>query len=285
MPPVRRSRPNRMRRWPVDAGTVISPGAPEIVIQRYPADATVELMQRAQGNPPTVVSFRQGYIERDRVELDRFEDDRRRRRGMAIALVPLGIAMALIVQYTNIVVAIDDADWQYVLQRPNFINIVKLSIAPFVGGGVAMLFASTIATAITGREGRIWPLALTALLYSVFMPVIVGLLLPANLFLLDVLGLSVIDLSVSEALSIWVYGTPFFVFTYALTGIKQALWAGAGAVLLGAAVFRFIGPNRAAFSVSQTTAVTLVVAAAAAALIMFGPLGIFELIFNQFRAT
>ncbi|MCH8911821.1 MAG: hypothetical protein IH867_13935 [Chloroflexi bacterium] len=238
-----------------------------------------------QGNPPKISSFRQGYVERDRIEFDRFEDDRRRRHGMAIALVPLGIAMALIVQYTNIVVAIGDADWQYVLQRPNFVNIMKLSGAPIVGGGVGMLFAALIATTIAGREGRVWPLALTAMLYGIIMPVMVGLLLPANLFLLDVLGLSVIDVSVAEALSLWIFGTPFFVFTYTMVGIKPALWAGTGAVLLGAAVFRYIGPNRAAFSVGWTTAVTLGVAAVAAFIIMFGPLTIFELIFNHFRAA
>lgn len=204
---------------------------------------------------------------------------------MAVALVPLGIAMALIMQYTNIIVAIDDADWQYVLHRPNFVNIMKLSIAPLIGGGFGMLFAALIATAIAGREGRILPLALTAALYSIITPVLVGLLLPANLFLLDVVGLSVLELSVSEALSIWIYGTPFFVMTYTLTGIKLALWAGTGAVLLAAAVFQYTGPNSAAFSVSKTTAVTLIVAAAAAVVIMFGPLGIFELIFNNFRAT
>ncbi len=204
---------------------------------------------------------------------------------MAIALVPLGIAMALIVQYVNIVVAIDDADWQYVLHRPNFVSIMKLSIAPFIGGGIGMLLAALIATAIAGREGRVWPLTLTALLYGIIMPVIVGVLLPLNLLMLDLLGLSVVELSVGDALSLWVFGTPFFVVTYTLTGIKQALWAGIGAVLLAAAVFRFIGPNRTAFSISRTTAVTVIVGAAAATVVMFGPLAIFEVLFDQFRAT
>jgi hypothetical protein len=238
-----------------------------------------------QGTPPTYSTFRQGYVERDRIELDRFEEDRRRRRGMAIAMVPLGIAMALIVHYTNIVVAIDDADWRYVLHRPNFVNIMKLSGAPVIGGGFGMLFAATIATAITGREGRFWPLALTAALYGIITPVLVGLLLPANLFVLDMLGLSVIDVSVSDAVSLWVFGTPFFVMTYTMTGIKQALWAGIGAVLLGAGVFRYVGPNRAVFSVGRTTIATLAVAVVAAAIVMFGPLGVFELIYNNFRVT
>lgn len=73
---------------------------------------------------------------------------------MAISLVPLGIAMALIMHYTNIVVAIDDADWQYVLHRPVLVNVMKLSLAPILGGGIAMLIAGLIATAIAGREGR-----------------------------------------------------------------------------------------------------------------------------------
>ncbi|MDP6667657.1 MAG: hypothetical protein QF357_09710 [Dehalococcoidia bacterium] len=238
-----------------------------------------------QSNPPTFSSFRQSYVERDRMEMDRFEDDRRRKLGMAIALVPLGIAMALIVNYTNIVVAIDDADWQFVLHRPNFVNILKLSVAPFIGGGVGMLLAVMLATSIAGREGRFWPFALTAFFYSVFMPLLVGLLLPANLFLLDVTGLSVFELSFGEALSAWIWGTPFFVFTYTLTGIKQGVWAGIGAVLLGAAIFRYVGPNQVVFSAWRTTVVTMAVAALAAGVMLFGPLGIFELLFNQFRAA
>ena len=89
---------------------------------------------------------------------------------MAIALVPFGIAMALILQYINIIVAIDDADWQYVLQRPNFIHILKLSIAPIIGGGAAMLIAGLIATAVAGREGRILPFFMTAIIYTLLMP-------------------------------------------------------------------------------------------------------------------
>ena len=117
------------------------------------------------------------------------------------------------------------------------------------------------------------------------MPVLLGLLLPANLFVLDVLGLSVIDISVSDAVSLWVFGTPFFVMTYTLTGIKQALWAGIGASLLATGVFRYIGPNRTRFSVGWTTAATLIVGTAVAGIVIFGPIGIFELLFNNFRAA
>lgn len=238
-----------------------------------------------QGNPSTISSFRQGYAERDRIEFDRFEEDRRRRRGMVIALVPLGIAMALIVNYTYIIVAIDNADWRYVLERPNFMHILKLSLAPVIGGGFAMLFAGSIATTVFGREGRFLPLMMTAVLYSIFLPLLVGLLLPVNLLFLDVTGLSLSGLSTGDAVSNWIFGTPFFVATYTLTGIKSALWAGIGAVLLAAAVFRYMGPNRATFSVGRTTAVTLAVAAAATGVIMFGPLTIFEVLFDNFRAT
>lgn len=204
---------------------------------------------------------------------------------MVIALVPLGIAMALIVNYTYILVAVDDADWRYVLHRPNFAHILKLSLAPLIGGGVAMFIAGSIATSVFGREGRFLPLVMTALMYSIFLPLLVGLLLPVNLFLLDVTGLSLSGISFGNAMENWIFGTPFFVATYTLTGIKSALWAGIGAALLAAAVFRYIGPNSAAFSTGRTTAVTLAVAAASAAVVMFGPLSIFELIFNSFRAT
>jgi hypothetical protein len=233
----------------------------------------------------TSSSFRQSYVERDLIEKDRFEDDRRRRHGMAIVMVPLGIAMALIVHYTNIVVAIDDADWQYVLHRPDLVNVMKLSIAPFIGGGVAMLIAGMIATQIAGREGRFLPFLITIFIYTIFMPISVGLLLPANLLLLDVLGQSVVDVTVGEAVSAWIWGTPFFVLTYTLTGIKQAFWAGLGSVLLTSAVFWFSGPNRQVFSVARTTVVTSGIGAAVVALIFVGPLSVFELLFNWFRAA
>ncbi|MDG0866175.1 hypothetical protein [Candidatus Lucifugimonas marina] len=235
--------------------------------------------------PSTESSFRQSYVDRDRIEEDRFEDDRRRRRGMAISLIPLGIAMALIMHYTNIVVAIDDADWQYVLHRPALVNVMKLSLAPILGGGIAMLIAGLIATAIAGREGRYLPLALTVFMYMIFMPLTVGLLLPANLFLLDVTGLSVVDVSVGDAISSWIWGTPFFVLTYTMTGMKQAFWAGAGAVLIGAFVFRYLGPNSETFSLKKTLGATSLAGLIIVFLIMFGPLGIFEILFNQFRAA
>jgi hypothetical protein len=232
----------------------------------------------------TTSSFRQNHADRDQIEENRFEDDRRRRRGMAVALVPLGIAMAVIMHYTNIVVAIDDADWQYVLRRPALINVIKLSFAPIIGGGVAMLVAGLIATAMAGREGRYLPLILTVFLYMVFMPVSVGLMLPVNLFLLDVTGLSLVDVSVGEAISSWIWGTPFFVLTYAMTGMKQAFWAGAGAVAIGSVIFQFLGPNSQNFNVNKTLAVTSIAGLFIVGIIMFGPLGIFEMLFKQFRA-
>ncbi|GEM_PF-506942 len=245
------------------------------------ADANFEYMETQSQTS----SFRQSYEERDQLELDRFEEDRRRRIGMAIALVPLGIAMALIVQYINIVVAIDDADWQYVLHRPNFGHILKLSLAPFVGGGLAMLLAGLIATSVSGREGWFLPYFMAAILYSLFMPLIVSLLLPANLFLLEITGLTFTARSAGEAFSDWIWSTPFFVLTYTMTGMKQAFWAGIGAMLVAVGVFRIMGPNSVTFSLARTTALTAGVGALIVVIVMFGPLGIFEILFNSFRIT
>lgn len=238
-----------------------------------------------ESTPSTSSSFRQTYSDRDRIEEDRFEDDRRRRIGMAVALVPIGIAMALVVQYINIVVAIDDADWQYVLHRPNFSHILKLSPAPIIGGGVAMLIAGLIATSVAGREGRFLPYFMTAILYALFMPLLVSILLPANLFLLEITGLSFSERTAGEAFSSWIWSTPFFVLTYTMTGMKQAFWAGIGSVLLAVGVFRFMGPNSTRFSLTRTIAVTTVVSAGVLAIVMFGPLGIFEALFDSFRIT
>jgi F0F1-type ATP synthase membrane subunit a len=147
-----------------------------------------------------------------------------------------------------------------------------------------MLVAGLIATAMAGREGRYLPLILTVFLYMVFMPVSVGLMLPVNLFLLDVTGLSLVDVSIGEAISSWIWGTPFFVLTYAMTGMKQAFWAGAGAVAIGSVIFQFLGPNSQNFNVNKTLAVTSIAGLFIVGIIMFGPLGIFEMLFKQFRA-
>ena len=146
-----------------------------------------------------------------------------------------------------------------------------------------MLAAGIIATAIAGREGRYLPLVITVVMYTIFLPINLGLLIPANLFLLDITGLSVVEVSVGDALSAWIWGTPFSVFIYILTSVKQALWAGIGAVVLAAAVFRFMGPNHVAFSVGRTTAVTTGIGLLTVLVIMFGPIGVFEILFNEFR--
>ena len=247
--------------------------------------ANIGLMEGLRSKNRMASSLRQSYEERDQIEQERFQEDERRKRGMAIALVPLGISMAMIMHYTNIVVVIDDSDWQYVLHRPNFTNILRLSIAPFIGGGVAMLAAAMVATSVAGREGWFLPHALMVACYSLFMPLLVGVLLPANLFLLNIAGLSAVDVSIREALSAWIWGTPFFVLEYTLTGIKQAFWAGMTAALVCTFIFRYIGPNCDSFSIGKTTAVTTLVAVLAAVVMMFGPLPIFELLFNQFRIT
>ncbi|MBT4943861.1 MAG: hypothetical protein HON31_07635 [Chloroflexi bacterium] len=230
-------------------------------------------------------SFRQSYVERDRIEESRFEEDRRRRMGMAIVIVPFGIAMALIVQYINIVVAIDDADWQYVLQRPNFSHILKLSPAPIIGGGVSMFIAGLIATSVAGREGRILPYLMTAIIFAITMPILVSTLLPANLFLLEITGLTFSDNTPGEAFSSWIWSTPFFVLTYAMTGMKQAIWAGVASVLLAAGVFKFNGPNSDSFSLIRSLLITSLVSLAVLFGVMFGPIGIFEVLFDSFRIT
>ncbi|MBN4064860.1 hypothetical protein JYU04_03900 [Dehalococcoides mccartyi] len=230
-------------------------------------------------------SFRQGYVERDQIEEDRFEDDRRRRIGLAIALVPFGIAMALIVQYINIVVALDDADWRYVLERPNLSHILKLSPAPIIGGGLAMLLSGLIATAVAGREGRILPYVMGAFGYAITMPLFVSLLLPVNLFALEMTGLTFSDRTAGEAFSSWIWSTPFFVLTYTMTGMKAALWAGVGSMLLAIGVFRVMGPNSLKFSVLRTTGMTVIVSAVVLMIVMFGPFGIFEFLFESFQIT
>jgi hypothetical protein len=230
-------------------------------------------------------SFRQSYLERDRIEEDRFEEDRRRRMGMAIAIIPFGIAMALVVQYINIVVAIDDADWRYVLQRPNFSHILKLSLAPIIGGGVSMFFAGLIATSVAGREGRYLPYLMTAIIFALTMPILVSTLLPANLFLLEITGLTFSESSAGQAFSSWIWSTPFFVLTYAMTGMKQAIWGGAASVLLAASVFKFNGPNSDSFSLIRSLAITSAVSLVVVLVVMFGPLGIFEILFDSFRIT
>jgi hypothetical protein len=53
--------------------------------------------------------------------------------------------------------------------------------------------------------------------------------------------------------------------------------------LMAAAVFRYMGPNSSRFSLARTTAATAVASSVVVVVIMFGPLGIFKLLFDWFR--
>ncbi|HCI85271.1 MAG TPA: hypothetical protein DHV68_00350, partial [Dehalococcoidia bacterium] len=60
-----------------------------------------------------------------------------------------------------------------------------------------------------------------------------------------------------------------------MTGIKQAFWAGIGAMIVAVGVFRIMGSNSMTFSLARTTALTAGFGALIVVIVMFGPLGIF----------
>jgi len=70
-----------------------------------------------------------------------------------------------------------------------------------------------------------------------------------------------------------------------MTGMKQAIWAGVASVLLAAGVFKFNGPNSDSFSLIRSLLITSLVSLAVLFGVMFGPIGIFEVLFDSFRIT
>ncbi|MCH8102105.1 MAG: hypothetical protein IIB28_02970, partial [Chloroflexi bacterium] len=138
----------------------------------------------------TASSLRFSREERERLQAIRFGESARRARVLLFALLPIGIALAMILQYLEILKLLDGADWRYQVDRAPMDVYLRIVAPAVVAGAVATAAATLLFTKEAEALGTPWRLFLIGVGYGVLLPVLIGVLMPLTLFVWSVSGLS-----------------------------------------------------------------------------------------------
>jgi hypothetical protein len=229
--------------------------------------------------------FLKNFANRDLIEAERFRDDAIRRRYITIMLVPLGTIAAFVISYVNIPIAIDAANWLYVLEKPDLVSFLKISPSALAGGGVATLLSAKISLSLMGRSPIGRTLVMFSFLYGILVPLLVSILIPTNLFFLQITGTSRIidDTPILQSLTEMFLSTPLFVLVYVLTGWKQALLTGITIALIAWVLFRVMSPDKKKLQVFSGIGISWIVGIGFGFAVIIGPIGLLEFLFNLFQ--
>ena len=229
--------------------------------------------------------FLQNFANRDLIEAERFRDDAIRRRYIMIMLVPLGTVAAFVISYVNIPIAIDSANWLYVLEKPDLVSFLKISPSALVGGVFATLLSAKISLSLMGRSPIGRTLVIFSFLYGFLVPLLVSILIPINLFSLQITGTSKIidDTPILQSVTETFLSTPLFVLVYVLTGWKQALLTGITIALIAWVLFKVMSPDKKKLQVFSGIGISWIVGIGFGFAVIIGPIGLLEFLFNLFQ--
>lgn len=204
-----------------------------------------------------------------------------------LAAMSLGAALALCILYISVPVTLVEEQYRYVIERPPLASFFKLSAAALLGGALAAGVVSYVVTEVSGPAPGVVKLFLVGFFYGVLVPFVTGLLIPMNLFLLNLVHLSSVTegRTLGEEFADTVFGTPMFTFMHGAEGIYQGFAAGA-ALFVGASLVLFGSPldltRQRAFT---HTAAAVLLSLAIVVFLIVGPFGFFESLVDWFAVT
>ena len=122
-------------------------------------------------------------------------------------------------------------------------------------------------------------------LYGILVPLLVSILIPTNLFILQITGTSRIidDTTILKSLAEMFMSTPLFVLVYVLTGWKQALLTGITIALIAWVLFRVMSPDKKKLQVFSGIGISWIVGIGFGFAVIIGPIGLLEFLFNLFQ--
>ena len=122
-------------------------------------------------------------------------------------------------------------------------------------------------------------------LYGFLVPLLVSILIPTNLFILQITGTSRIidDTPILQSLAEMFLSTPLFVLVYVLTGWKQALLTGITIALIAWVLFRVMSPDKKKLQVFSGIGISWIVGIGFGFAVIIGPIGLLEFLFNLFQ--
>jgi hypothetical protein len=227
-----------------------------------------------------------GAIENFAERVHAIEDARaeinRRERVTMLGLLPLAAAFALIIPYMEIVITLQEADYYYILERPDMDTYLRLAGAALFAGPIAIGLIFPIFRQLDDFLPTYGRMLVVALAYGIIMPFLTGMFTPFNLFVTGVTGISNVTNqgSLGEMFSDWIFSTPMFTFLFWIDWLGPSIFFGLIACSLFWLVVRFAGPvedaARARFIYLGSSAVAIAVLF----LLIVWPFGLFDYMFE-----
>lgn len=217
-------------------------------------------------------------LERIRIEVGR------RQWVTVIALMPLAAAMALIIPYMQIAITLQDADYYYILSRPEWPTYFRLAGAALFAGPLAVLIIFLVFKQFDDLLPSIVKMLLFGFSFGILMPLLVGILTPLNLFVIGISGVSNVtgQGSVQQMLGDWVFSTPLFTFLFWSDWLGPGIFFGLIAGIMLWLIAKLAGPidrpDRAKFVYAGST----ITAFGVLFLVTVWPFGLFEYMFETF---
>ena len=220
------------------------------------------------------------------VEEARFKEATRRSRIFIITLLPLGTALAAIFQYLALIDLLDSADYRYQLTRPDMDVYLRLVFPAVIGGFLATAIVAGVFTFLAEAAESAWRLLTIGFFYGMIMPLLLGLFMPINLFILEITNLTRVtgQGSLEDQIGDLLFGIPGSVYLSWILDTGSGIMAGLAMAVLAFAIFHLVGPLS---KPGRGPAIALA-GAGTGVLILFlviaGPFPILEFLFEQYSS-
>ncbi len=227
------------------------------------------------------------------MEQERKAAENKLNRRLIWVMLPLGTAIAIAAYYLDISTRIAipvllelQEQAEIPGKRAEYENLgafVRLAPSAVVAGFAAAWFAVWAGTYY--RRNFIASMYfLIGAAYSLVFTGLLGVLIPLNLFVLKVAGMSIADAQIPRSDEVTAFGNVpvLFPLSYLITGMERGIWAGATMIILALVAIRIAGGVGFVARATRTTIVSSILAVFVAVMLLFGPIGTQQFLFDRF---
>ena len=218
-------------------------------------------------------------------ESERRNEERRYRFTLVLAVAPISAAMALAVLYVTVPATFAERYVYSEIARPPLGEFIRAAVVvPIVGAllGSALTYAATDLLGVPRSPARLLiTFLLVGVVFGLFVPLATALVLPINLFLVEVAtNFRAGDELVDDLLAA-VFGTPGLLFIYWAQGLYIGVISGLVVTLVAFATSFSAQPGLRSRVDFRPAAVSLVISSAVLALLLTGPFSLYEGLIRQ----
>jgi hypothetical protein len=216
----------------------------------------------------------------------RFKEATRRSRIFIITLLPLGAALAAIFQYLALIDLLDNADYRYQLTRPGMDVYLRLVFPAVIAGFLATTIVAGAFTFLAEAAESVWRLLTVGFFYGMLMPLLLGVFMPINLFVLEITDLTRVTNqgALEDQIGDLIFGIPGSVYLSWVLDTGSGMIAGLLMAVLAFAIFHLAGPLSKPGRGPAISLAGLGTGVGILFLVVAGPFSILEFLFERYSS-